>query len=376
MDEQAYFERLDSTADAASGLFEHFEARRAAGHGYHALSDARHDVERGTVVFPEADVVVRGYPSIPRVLWLQTGVPSFFDGHERVVVEEKIDGFNVRIAEVDGEVLAFTRGGYVCPYTTGRARNLLAVDAFFDEHPSRMLCAELVGSETPYTTHDYADVDGHEIRVFGVRDRERGDPLAIDERREVCAAFEFPQPELFGRYRPDAAADAVADVVAELDERGREGVVMKSPDCGALVKYTTASHHHDSLAYALSLPFDYGRDFVFSRIVREAFRAAELDDTPRERRERARDLGESILLSVVDAIEAVDDGETLGEDHAVRGDPDRVGALLDHLRDQGLTLAVDADRREDGDRIVEFTKISEASTDRIRYYLDGGTVDE
>ena len=376
MDEQAYFERLDSTADAASGLFEHFEARAAAGHDYHALPDARHGVERGTVVFPEADVVVRGYPSIPRIMWLEAGVPSFFETHDRVVVEEKLDGFNVRIAEVDGEVLAFTRGGYVCPYSTGRARDLLDVDAFFDEHPSRMLCAELVGPETPYTTHDYADVDRHEIRVFGVRDRERGDPLPVDERRELCETFAFPQPELFGRYRPDAAADAVADVVERLDERGREGVVIKSPDCRALVKYTTAHHHHESLAYAFSLPFDYGRDFVFSRIVREAFQAAELDDADRERRERARDLGESILLPMVDAIEAVADGETLGEAHTVRGAPDRIAALLDHLRDQGLTLSIDDDRREDGDRVVEFTKVSAASTDRIRHYLDGGTIDE
>ena len=376
MDEQAYFERLDSTADAASGLFEHFEARAAAGHDYHALSDARHGVERGTVVFPDADVVVRGYPSIPRVLWLETGVPSFFDGHDCVVVEEKFDGFNVRIARVDGDVLAFTRGGYVCPYTTGRARDLLDVDAFFDEHRSRMLCAELVGSETPYTTHDYADVDGHEIRVFGVRDRESGDPLPVDERRELCETFGFPQPELFGRYDPTAAADAVADVVSTLDERGREGVVMKSPDCRALVKYTTASHHHDSLAYAFSLPFDYGRDFVFSRIVREAFQSAELDETARERRERAHDLGESILLAMVAAIDAVADGETLGVAHAVRGAPDRIAALLDHLRDQGLTLSIDDDRREDGDRVVEFRKISESSTDRVRHYLDGGTIDE
>jgi putative ATP-dependent DNA ligase len=376
MDEEAFFERLDSTADTESGLFEHFEAREAAGRVYHALSDARHGVERGTVLFPDADVVVRGYPSIPRVLWLETGVPSFFEGRERVVVEEKLDGFNVRIAAIDGDVLAFTRGGYVCPYTTGRARDLLDVDAFFDAHPSRMLCAELVGSETPYTTHDYADVDGHEIRVFGVRDRESGDPLPVDERRELCETFAFPQPELFGRYDPPAAADAVADVVSTLDDRGREGVVMKSPDCRALVKYTTASHHHDSLAYAFSLPFDYGRDFVFSRIVREAFQSAELDDRARERRERAHDLGESILLSMVDAIEAVADGETLGDDHAVRGDPDRIDALLDHLRNQGLALTVDADDREDGDRVVEFTKISESSTDRIQYYLDGGTIDE
>ncbi len=372
MDER-FFVRLEPTADDPGDLFEHFERRSAGGTAYHALPDARHGVERGTVVVEDADAIVRGYPSIPRILVLETGVPSVFDGP--LVVEEKLDGFNVRIARA-GEPLAFTRSGYVCPYTTARAREMLDLSAFFDAHPEKMVCAELVGPETPYTTHDYAAVDSHAFRVFGVRDRESGDPLPVERRRELCAAFDFPQPECFGRYDPGAAVDAVWDAIADLDAADREGVVLKSPDCETLAKYTTESQHHDELAYAFSLPFDRGRDFVFSRVVREGFQTAELDEDDDRLRERARDLGESILVPMVRTIRDVADGETVGERHTVRGDPDTIDALLDHLRDQSLSLEIEADRREDGQRVVEFVKVAESTRDRIQYYLEGGTRDE
>ena len=213
---------------------------------------------------------------------------------ETVAVEEQLDGFNVRIADA-GEPLAFTRSGYVCPYTTARARELLDLSSFFADHPERMLCAELVGPETPYTTHDYEGIDAHAFRVFGVRDRESGDPLPVSERRELCAAYDLPQPRLLGRYETGEAVDGVRRAVDELDAAGREGVVMKSADGTSMLKYTTESQHHAELAYAFSLPFERGRDFLFPRVLRGAFQAAEVDGSEERLRERARDLGESTL---------------------------------------------------------------------------------
>jgi len=389
MDRELY-ERLDSTASTPSELFEHFERCTGDGRAYHVLPDTRHGVERGTVVvdgtvvrgYPSVprmlvlDTVVRGYPSVPRMLVLDTGVRSVFDGDETVVVEEKLDGFNVRIADVgtDGP-LAFTRSGYVCPYTTGRVRDLLDLGAFFADHPEAMLCAELIGPETPYTTHDYDDVGSHAVRVFGVRDRASGTPLPVARRRDRCARYGFPQPRLFGRCAPEEAVETVRDAIADLDASGREGVVLKAGDGEPRVKYTTAAQHHAELAYAFSLPFDYGRDFLFSRIVRDAFQAAECDDDAALER-RAHDLGESVLYPMVETIRRVEAGETVGERHTVRGDPDRIDALLDHLRDQSLTVEVVDDYREDGERVVEFVKVAESTTDRIRYYLEGGTRDE
>ncbi|WP_276259527.1 RNA ligase [Haloglomus litoreum] len=385
----AWFDRLDATTEDPSELLEHFTERAFEGRSYHALPDARHGIERGTVLLADG-TVVRGFPSVPRILALEAGLRSVFDADETVFVEEKLDGFNVRIVRVDaegsadgdgfpdadGEVLAFTRGGFVCPYTTARARERLDTAAFFDDHPEGMLCAELVGPETPYTSHDYEEIDSDAFRIFGIRDRASGEPLGVAERRAACERYGFAQPRLFGSGDPEAAVDIVREAIADLDATGREGVIVKAADGRTMTKYTTEAMHHGELADAFSLAFDQGQDFLFSRIVREAFQAAEFDEDDERLRARAHDLGESILLPFVETIRDVAAGETVGERHTVRGDPDTVEALLYHLEQQGLTVEVVEDRWEGDDRVVEFVKVAAATRDRVRHYLEGGTYDE
>lgn len=375
MDEREYLDRLDPTTDDPEELFEHFKRVSAEGRTYYVLPAARHGVERGTVVLEDDDAVVRGYPSIPRILVLETGIPEFFDSEATIGVEEKLDGFNVRIVDV-GEPVAFTRSGFICPYTTARARERLPLSTFFADHPDEMICAELIGPESPYTAHDYDDIETNAFRIFGIRDRESGEPLPVAERRDRCEEYGFPQPRYFGQFDPEAAVEGARRAVAALDGTEREGVVMKSNDGKAMVKYTTETQHHDELAYAFSLPFDRGQDFLFSRVVLDAFQAAEFDEDDDRLRERARDLGESILLPMVETIRSVHEGETVGERHVVRGNPETVEALLEHLREQSLTLEIEADRSENGERVVEFVKVANSTQDSVRYYLDGGTRDE
>ncbi|MFC5367123.1 RNA ligase [Salinirubrum litoreum] len=401
MDERAYYDRIDSTAADPPDLFEHFERRSVDGRVYHVLPSPSHGVEGGTVIDPTADAVVRGYPSVPRVLVLDPGLTTVFDADESVVIEEKLNGANVRVVDLravaerdvtdhgersatgtdagglaaEGPV-ALTRSGHVCPYTTERVRDALDLDPFFADHPEAMLCAELIGPETPYTTHDYADVGGDAIRVFGVRDRETGRPLPVSERRERCVSYDLPQVASFGRVEAERAAATVREVIETLDDERREGVVVKSVDGSEMVKYTTEAQHHADLAHAFGLPFDYGQDFLFSRVIREVFQTVEFDEDAERRRARAHALGESILLPAADAVETVAGGGAVGTDHTVRGTPATVTALLDHLREQSITVEVRADDREDGERVVRFRKRSAASTDRIAHYLDGGIVDE
>lgn len=77
-----------------------------------------------------------------------------------------------------------------------------------------------------------------------------------------------------------------------------------------------------------------------------------------------------------DAIDTVDDDGSVGERHTVRASPATVDVLLEHLRDQGLTLEIEDDRREDGDRVLTFCKRFQSSNDKIRNYLDGYVVKE
>ncbi|TYL39218.1 RNA ligase [Natronococcus pandeyae] len=372
MNDTEYHKQLGIGESAFDALEDHLEHRTYEGREYRHVPDYRRGVERGTVLM-EGEVV-RGFPKIPRALVLETGIPEQFD--DRVAVEEKLNGYNVRIARVDGDQLAFTRSGMVCPFTTRMIERLVDLEPLFDEHPEAMVCGEMIGPENPYTAHDYPGVESLVFRAFDWRNRTSGEPLDVEERRERYERFDVPQTQLFGTYDVDGAASEVRPIIEELDDEGREGVVMQSPDGSTQLKYTTSASSRGDLAYAFSLPFDYGQEFMFRRLLREGFQTIEWDENDDAARERAHELGEAILLSMRDAIETVEDGDSVGERHTVRASSETVNVLLEHLRDQGLQLEIEEDRREDGDRVVTFCKKVQSSNDKIRNYLEGQIVTE
>lgn len=362
---------LGLSEESFESVADHFTTRTFRERRYRHLPDYHSQLERGTVLIGET--AIRGFPKIPRTLVLDTGIPRHFDGP--VTIEEKLNGFNVRIADVDG-VIAFTRSGLACPYTTWFVEETLALEPFFADHPEKMVCGEVYGPENPYTAADYEDVDSLAIRVFDVRDRESGQPLPVQERRDLCESYGFPSVPMHGRHAYDQAAPAVHDVVEALDAKDREGVVLKSTDGHTQLKYTTLAANQGDLAFAFSLPFDYGQAFMFRRIIREAFQAVERGESPAAVRERAHGLGESILESMVETIQEIRDGAVVGEDHVVCGDPDAVAALLDQFRDMSLDLEIHRDDVVENERVVEFTKLSRKTTDQTQAYLDGKIVTE
>lgn len=372
MNDTEYHRQLGVGEAAFDALEEYLEHRTYEGREYRHLPDYRRGVERGTTLIDGA--VVRGFPKIPRTLVLETGIPNQFD--DRVAVEEKLNGYNVRVARVDGDQLAFTRSGMVCPFTTRMIDRLVDLEMLFEEHPEAMVCGEMIGSENPYTAHDYPDVDSLAFRAFDWRDRKSGEPLDLEERRERYERFDVRQTQLFGVYDVDEAPSELRPIVEQLDAEGREGVVMRSLDGSTQLKYTTSASSQGDLAYAFSLPFDYGREFVFRRLLREGFQTVEWDESDDAARERAHELGEAILLSMRDAIETVDDDGIVGERHTVRASSETVDVLLEHLRDQGLQLEIEDERDEDGDRVVTFCKRVQSSNDKIRNYLEGQIVTE
>ncbi|MDQ2049583.1 RNA ligase [Natronolimnohabitans sp. A-GB9] len=370
-----YHRLLGIGESAFESLEDHLEERNYDGLEYRHVPDYRRGVERGTVLIDGE--VVRGFPKVPRTLVLSDGIPERFSTvADRIAVEEKLNGYNVRIARIDGEELAFSRSGMVCPFTTRIIERLVDLEPLFETHPEAMVCGEMIGPENPYTAHDYPEVDSLAFRAFDWRDRESGDPLPVEERRERYERFEIPQTRLFGSYEIETAADEVREIVETLDDDGREGVVMKSPEGVDQLKYTTSAANQDDLEFAFSLPFDYGQAFMFRRLIREGFQAVEWNESDAVARERAHELGEAILLSMRETIETVDDGEVVGERHTVRASPETVDVLFEHLRGQGLQLEIEADRREDGDRVCTFLKRTQSTTDKTRNYLEGHVVQE
>lgn len=367
-----YHDLLGLSRQAFAELAEHLQDNSYEGHDYRHLPGYRKSVEKGTVLM--SNTVVRGFPKIPRCLVLDEGIPQHFD--REIAVEEKLNGYNVRVARVDGEIYAFTRSGIICPFTTQTVRSTLPVESFFDANPELMLCGEMIGPENPYTPDDCYDVDSIAFRAFDIRDQTSGDPLPVSERRAICDEYEIPQTALFGVYDPPAAVESTLEIVRDLDAEDREGIIMQTTDGRQQLKYTTSAANQGDLAFAFGFLFDYGRAFAFRRLIREGFQTVEFEESEADRQARAHGLGESLLLPMADAIERIDGGERIGERHTVRADPRVVDRLLVHFRDQGLTIDIESDQRVDGDRVLTFIKRIQRTNDKVESYLGGTIVKE
>lgn len=326
-------------------------------------------IEAGTMVCLSKEIhIIRGFPKIRRTLMLKKALKSHFKNE--IAVEEKMNGYNVRIANIDHKILAFTRGGYICPYTTKKAPEIMDLTEFFKDHPDLVICGEMLGTNNPYVYHYYPEIGKLGFRIFDVREKLTGKPLSIKEKRDLLDEYGLPSVNLLGVYPTHEAPDKILALIKDLGENGREGVVMKDPQMILPpLKYTSSQAHDDELAYAFSFPFDLAQAFFASRAVREGFQSYEMQESSEEKKERARRLGESILYPVLETIKHVSEGEIAGEDLVMDVDTkEEVEEFLRHLRDLGVVAVLL--KYEDGKAVIR--KVHHSTTDKISNYLDGG----
>ena len=229
-------------------------------------------VESGTTVFIGKTIeIVRGFPKIRRILMLSPSIKQHFD--QEIAVEEKMNGYNVRIAMVDGIIVGLTRGGYICPYTTKKATELMDMKDFFKDHPELIICGEMVGSENPYVTHHYREIGKLGFRIFDLREKNSNKPLSIPDKIRTLKKYGLPSVELFGIFDVDVASENILNLVYKLGEEGREGVVIKDPEMKLEpIKYTSTQAHIGELNYGFTYPFDFGRDFFSAESSERDFR--------------------------------------------------------------------------------------------------------
>lgn len=60
-----------------------------------------------------------------------------------------MNGYNIRVSSVDGQIISLTGGGFICPYSTEVAREQISSE-IFEDHPDLVLCGEMVGPDNPY----------------------------------------------------------------------------------------------------------------------------------------------------------------------------------------------------------------------------------
>lgn len=330
-------------------------------------------LERGTALFlGSKGEVIRGFPKILRAFYLDPLLKRHFA--EEVAVEEKLNGYNVRACSVEGKLLALTRGGFVCPYTTSRLREDENLKSFLEENPNLVACGEVVGEENPYVAHRYPEAEDFGFFCFDLREKGTGNPLGVDEKRKLCQDNGIAQVPLLGVYERGEATSRVIEGVKRLAQEGREGVVIKDPRMEIPpVKYTPSSTNASDLAYAFRFPYEYGKDFLFSRVIREGYQAVEWGEGEKELEERAARLGKSIICPMVESIREVKDSEgMLTEDYTVRvKSRGEIRELSSFLNRQGIDFTLEEVGREDEGTVYRLQKLRHSTTDKIRSVLKG-----
>jgi putative ATP-dependent DNA ligase len=326
-------------------------------------------IEAGTAIFENGEIVY-GYPKIRRPLMLAPAIKRHFSGV--VAVEEKMNGHNVRVVSVNGEVVALTRGGFICPYSTDVARRLLP-ELLFEDHPNLVLCGEMVGPQNPYVPKDIYPTDTIDFYLFDLAEKNARSTLGVHETHRFAQEHGMRAATLLGEFRAETAAKKIMRIVKKLGRRGREGVVMKDPDNRAPpLKYTSSETNCGDLAVAFRYYNDYALDFFVSRAVREGFQSAEWKESVEERRARALRLGESILLPMVETIERKQGGENIVSEVQIRVRSLQTARDFEyHLRRSGLRAIFDQPEPDDDGYLVRITKLVMSTNDKTQALLEG-----
>ncbi|ADC89447.1 ATP dependent DNA ligase [Thermocrinis albus DSM 14484] len=224
---------------------------------YLRFTDDFKDIPRGTILFKES--VIWGYPHIGRIFQLSSGLREQFNAP--FFVEEKVDGYNVRIFYHEGQVLAVTRGGFVCPFTTDRVEEFIDAD-FFKENPHLVLCAEVAGPENPYVDESPPYIR-EDIRFFVFDVMVKGEQrfLPYRQKLQLIEKYRLPSVERYGLYDVSKIGELKA-LLRRLNEEGREGVVFKEDsERDKRVKYITSYANLQDIRITslnlMGLPADY-----------------------------------------------------------------------------------------------------------------------
>jgi putative ATP-dependent DNA ligase len=339
---------------------------------YQRLNADLHGVMRGTIRVEGR--VLPAFPHIGRILSLSAGIARNLHGPFRM--EEKIDGYNVRIVRIDGCILPFTRGGFVCPFTEDRIPDLVDLQPFFDAHPDLIVCAEISGRGNPYSASpSHRVAEDVEIHAFDMMRFDRSEFVGLTECDELLDRFAIPRAPIIGWFDP-RQIEEVKERVLELDRLGAEGVVFKPRGEGLRVKYVTPTTNLCDITRDVHLLAELQASTFILRLLRLVIAVEELhleDRLP----ELEQALGQALLGGFLHTVENVRSGAGVSEQRHLRfrsaEHADRLERHLNRVA-RGIRIRELARRTEGDHTTVDIEKTFLTSTDRIRDLLDGAYV--
>jgi putative ATP-dependent DNA ligase len=319
------------------------------------------------------DTVIWGYPKIGRILQLDTGIAAQFE--QPFWVEEKIDGYNVRIFRHHDEILALTRRGYICPFTTDRVSDFINT-AFFEARPDLVLCVEVAGPENPYNEGSPPFI-GEDVRFFVFDIMRQGQPgfLPHQEKRQLLETYGLPNVALFGKYQI-RDGKALRDLMLQLDDEGREGIVMKEDSAQEKrVKYVTGRINVRDIQVSERGIQQLPAEYVMHRILRLVLFMEENDIAPTPA--LYQELGESLIAGTLDAIRQCREQHKVFRRYRCRFRQRANAELMMRSLRRLLGKGQVRQRRlseEGGFAVLEFEKVLPRTTGLFQHLLTGGIV--
>jgi putative ATP-dependent DNA ligase len=123
---------------------------------------------------------------------------------------------------------------------------------------------------------------------------------------------------------------------------------------------------------AFSYYNDYALDFFVSRAVREGFQSVEWKESTEERKTRALDLGESILLPLVETIQRKERGENIVQEVEIRVKSLQTAKEFEyHLRRSGVRAIFDQPMPYENGYLIRITKLIMSTNDKTQALLEG-----
>ena len=336
------------------------------------LMDEFQGLPRGTALFDHGTVY--GYPRIGRFLTLQQGLTGHFDGP--VWAEEKVDGYNVRIFRVADRLLALSRGGFVCPFTTDRLPDLID-PAVFEDHPDLVVCAEVAGPETPYMEGSPPFVEEDvELFVFDLMRWDRRGFLPQQQKHRLVEQYGLPTVGMYGLY-DHRDLPAIQQLLVRLNEEGREGVVFKEEaGDGHRAKYVTSHSSVADIRVTAYNILDLPPEYFTNRILRLALFLEEQGLGTSH--ELNHDLGEAFIGGLLDAIRQYNAEQKVYRTFTCRF-REKVNAerLIEHLEGTaGHQVQIKRRdlRQEGGFWVLQFDRVYPGMNGMLSHLLSGGLV--
>lgn len=336
---------------------------------YVRFSDDSPDFPRGTALFEDA--LISGYPQIGRIVALRSGLGEQFAGS--FWAEEKINGFNVRIARVGDQIVALSRGGFICPFTTDRVRDLMDVTVF-EAEPDLVICAEVAGPENPYNEGAPPFIPA-DVQLFTFDLMRQGSDrfLGQEEKMTLIERHRLPSTAIFGEYNQQNV-DELESIALNLNREGREGIVFKEVGGQKRAKYVVGQSNIVDIRDAATNLMDLHPSFFMDRILRLALFLDEhhLEST----RAVKEELGAAFLDELGSALEQYRRTHHVSHRFKCRfrkhENATRFMENLNRIRKQGVQTLQHRLEKEGDFWVLEFERISTRMVGLLGHSLRGG----